>query len=380
MGTDVNIEFVDPSMTGEYHMTMDPSEKDALVNVPGAGLTLYEQLGLANKVDRFNRTDGTRLGTGGMPLPASMDQFTRLEQFVNLQKAPAVKFKDLEAVVNSTIKYNLLPMKVRADYIPVTGSNVLTNITIQFDRKDLQFKAKEGVSTGSVNIYARVTSMSRRPVNTFEDVVSIDVPTEMLQKAAEGKSIYQKVVPLPPGRYRLNVVAKDIVGGNMTNYEMALDVPRLDEDHLSSSSLILADVIEKVPTKSIGTGPFVIGTSKVRPRMDGPSGAPEFKQDEKMGVYLQLYNFEPDEKTSKPDGTVQYEIDKADSNETVVEPVSEDINSIIQAYHEGGAAQVIVEKLVPLQGMQPGKYTLKVKVMDNKRNQSLTESANFTVN
>jgi GWxTD domain-containing protein len=159
IGNDVNIEFVDPSMTGEYHMTMDPSEKDALTNVPGAGLTMYEQLGLACKADRFNRTDGTRLGTGGMPLPANMNQFTRLEQFAKLQAQPAVKYKDLEAAVNSTIKYNLLPMKVRTDFVPVTSSSVLTNITIQFDVKDLQFKQKEGVSQASVNIYARLTTM-----------------------------------------------------------------------------------------------------------------------------------------------------------------------------------------------------------------------------
>ena len=127
IGNDINIEFVDTTMTGEYHMTMDPSEKDALLYVPGAGLTLYEQMGLACKSQRFTRTDGTHLGTGNMPLPASMNEFNRLEQFTNLQKPPAIKFKDLEALVTSTIKYNLLPMKVRADYIPITESSVLTN-------------------------------------------------------------------------------------------------------------------------------------------------------------------------------------------------------------------------------------------------------------
>ena len=35
----VIMEFVDPSGSGEYHLTMDPSEKDALLYVPGAGLS-----------------------------------------------------------------------------------------------------------------------------------------------------------------------------------------------------------------------------------------------------------------------------------------------------------------------------------------------------
>jgi GWxTD domain-containing protein len=369
IGTNVEIEFVDTTMTGEYHMTTDPSEKDALLMVPGAGLTMCEQIGTCSKTDRFNRTDGTHLGTGGQMLPESMNEFSRLERLAKLQAPPPVKFKDLEAAVNSSIKYNLLPMKVRADFIPVTGSTVLSNITIQFDRKDLQFRQKGGVSEASVNIYARITSMSRRPVNWFEDVVTVDVPTDLLQQAVKGSSIYQKTIPLQPGRYRLNVAAKDVVGGNTTSYEMALEVPRLEDDKLGQSSLILADLIEKVPTKSIGTGQFVIGTSKVRPRIDGTFG-----HDEKLGIYLQLYNFEPDEKTKKPEGTVEYEIVKTGSNEKVFE-YSEDLGASLGS----GAAQVVIEKLLPLQSLMPGQYTLKMKVVDKKRNQTLTPSATFTV-
>ena len=259
-------------------------------------------------------------------------------------------------------------MRVRTDFIPVTGASVLTNVTLQFDRKDLNFKQKEGLSQAAVNIYARITNMARRPINYFEDVVTVDIPTELLQQAVNGSSIYQKTIPLAPGRYRLNVVAKDIIGGNMTTYETALDVPRFEDDQLAVSSLILADDIQKVPTKSIGTGQFVIGTTKVRPRV-----SESFRRDEKMGIYFQIYNFEADEKTKKPDGTVQYEIVKAGSTTPVFE-FSEEIGALV-----GGASQVVIEKLLPLQSLEPGQYTLKVKVVDKKRNQTVTPSATFTV-
>jgi GWxTD domain-containing protein len=367
IGSDINIEFVDTSMTGEYRMTMDPSEKDALLMVPGAGLTMLEEMGMASKVDRFTRTDGTRLGTGNQPLPARMNQFERLQQYAMLHKPPPVKFKDLEAAVTSTIKYNLLPMRVAADFIPVTTSSVFSRISIQFDRKDLQFKQSEGISQATINLYARVSTMSRRTINVFEDVIQVEAPTELLDEAVKGASIYQKTVPLPPGRYRLNVVAKDVVGGNMNNYEMVLDVPRLEEDALGASSLILADLIEKVPTKSIGSGQFVIGTSKVRPRL-----GETFRQDEKLGIYLQLYNLSADEK-AKPEGTVEYEISKVGSNEKVFE-YTEDLKSL-----PGSATQVVVEKLLPLKDLEPGKYQLKIKVVDKIRNQTLTPSATFTV-
>ena len=370
IGTDIIIEFVDPTMTGEYRMTMDPSEKDALLMVPNAGLTLMEQMGMSSKADRFSRTDGTRLGQAFGGTPARMNQFERLEQFAKLQKPPAIKFKDLEAQVTSVIKFNILPLKVRVDYFPLTESSVLTNVTVQLENRDLQFQLKEGVQKAVVNLYGRITTMSRRVVQVFEETVTVDAPPEMLEQYSKRSSIYQKSVPLQPGMYRLNVVVKDVVGGNMNNYELALQVPHQDLDKLNSSTLVLADLIEKVPTRSIGTGQFVIGSSKVRPRV-GES----FRRDEKMGIYFKIYNFTPDETTSKPVGTIDYEVVKNGSNEKIFE-FSEEVANVPGA----SVQQVTVEKLLPLANLQPGQYTLKLKVTDKLKNQTLTPSASFTVN
>jgi GWxTD domain-containing protein len=369
VGSNINIEFVDPSMSGEYHIALDPAEKDALLYVPGAGLTMAEQMGMADKTQRFQRTDGTHLGTGNQPLPESMNEFTRLETYANLQKAPAIKFKDLEAAVNSTIRYNTLPMQVRADYIRVTDSTVLTSLTVLFKNSDLNYSTKDKVAKATVNLYGRITSLTRKPVNWFEDTItSGDIPAEMLQQAMGGSQIYSKTIPLAPGTYRLNIVAKDVVANTMNNFEMALNVPHYDEDQLGSSSLILADVLERVPTKSIGAGPFVIRSSKVRPRVGDV-----FKQDETMGIYTEFYNLGMDDKTKKPEGTVEYDVVNA-NNQTVLSQ-TEDITAIPNA----SAFLVTVEKKLPLKSLAPGKYTLKLKVTDKLKNQSLTPSAQFTV-
>lgn len=369
IGTNIEIEFVDTTMTGEYHMSMDPSEKDALLYVPNAGLTMMEQMGMASKTDRFNRTDGTHLGTGGQPLPASMNEFERLEQFAKLQKPPSVKFKDLDAVVSSNIRYNTLPFRVQTDYLKITDSTILTTITIQFERKDLQFSQKDGVAKSTVNIYGRISSIAGRTVNVFEDAVTIDVASDLLGKAVEGSSVYQKAVPLPPGMYRLNIVAKDLVGGNMTTYPVALNVPHYDEEKLSQGSLMLADLIEKVPTRSIGTGQFVIGDTKVRPRLSAT-----FDRTESLGIYTQFYNFGPDEKTKKPNGSITYAIMKSGSDKPVLE-ATEELTQIPGA----SSQQVTVEKVLRLASLDPGQYTLKMTVVDKNRNQTLTPTANFTV-
>ncbi|MEP6714219.1 MAG: GWxTD domain-containing protein [Terriglobia bacterium] len=370
IGSDINIEFVDTTMTGEYRMTMDPSEKDALLYVPGAGLTMSEQMGLSTKTARFQRTDGTHLGAPIGGTPQSMDEFSRLEQFSKLQRAPAVKFKDLEALVSTHITFNVLPMSTRIDYIRVTDSSVMANVTLQFENKDLQFSNKDGVEKSHLEVLGHIYTMTRRPVYTFEKNLEVPIPHELLEKFQHQRSIYQESIPLAPGRYKLVLVAKDVVGGTTTTYEAALDVPHFAEERLAASSLILADEISQLPRKSIGGGMFAIGDAKVRPRIND-----KFGRDEKMGIYMQVYNFAPDEKTQKPNGIIEYEINKAGTTEKVL-AFSEELSAIPNA----SANQVVVEKLLSLKAMAPGNYTLKIKATDRKGNQTLQQQANFTVN
>jgi len=369
IGNNVVLEFVDPSMSGEFHLTMDPSEKDALLYVPGAGLTMMEQMGLSSKNQRFMNTDGTHLGQAFGGQPESMMEFTRLENFSAIFKPPKGQFPDLEAKVDSKISYNILPCKVRADFFPVTDASVLTYVTVQFDNKDLQFTSKEGVQRATVNIFGRVSTLTRRIVQTFEDTVTVNAAPQMLQAFQAQRSIYQKAVPLAPGTYKLNVVSKDVTAGNMNNYETALTVPRLDPDKATASSMMLADIIEKVPMKSIGTGQFIIGDSKVRPRMDDV-----FKHDERMGIYLKVYNLGADQATHKPSGTVTYELVRSGSDARIFN-YTEDLDQIPDA----SAAQVTIEKFLPLKTLLPGQYTLRLKIVDKNRNQTLTPTAKFTV-
>nr|MCU0229289.1 GWxTD domain-containing protein [Bryobacterales bacterium] len=244
-----------------------------------------------------------------------------------------------------------------------------TNVSIQFLNSDLQFKAGDGIQKAVVNIYGRITSMSRRPINIFEDVVTVEAPADMLEAYTKRSSIYQKSIPLPPGRYRLNVVAKDITAGTVNNYEVALDVPLFEDEILSSSSIILADIIEKVPSRSVGAGQFVIGTSKVRPRI-----TESFRRDEKMGIYVQLYNFTQDTESKKFEGTITYEVRKVGSSDAVF-TYEEKATTVENAT----ASQVIIEKMLPLTNLEPGTYELRMKVKDHVTEDELTPTATFKV-
>src|SRR6202521_5710536 len=294
----VIMEFVDPTSTGEYHLTMGPSEKDALLHVPGAGLSQLEQMGMASKTDRFTRSDGTFLPKTLGGEPASMNEFTRLEMYAKAFKPPEVKFKDLEALVTSRLVRDQVHFTWRSDFLKVTNDTVLVPVTVQIPNNQLSFREKDGVHSATMNIFGRVSTLSGRVVQTFEDSVSRDFPDSLFQQSLKLQSIYQKAVPLRPGLYRLDLVIKDVRSGNVGVVNSRLAVPRYEDEKLEASSLILADQIEHVPAKQIGSGQFVLGSSKVRPRLEA-----DFTTADKLGIYMQVYNLKPDDQTHKSSAT-----------------------------------------------------------------------------
>jgi GWxTD domain-containing protein len=374
VGQEIIIEFVDTCMCGDYHMTMDRSEKDALLYTPNAGLTMYEQMGMASKADRFTGGGVERLGTGPFTSSQQGKQFDRLEQFYKLQKPPAVKFKDLEEVVSHKISVNLMPFDVRTDFVRVTGDTVLVPITIQVKNRDITFVNKEGVQRGTVNIFGRVTTLTGKIVQTFEDTVQVDVPAELLPKVTENSSVYWKALPLRPNLYRIDIAVKDVNGDRSGLWSSRLQVPTYEDDRLSASSLIVADSLSPVSTKEIGTGQFVIGNTKVRPRVAGANGKPVmFKRNQKVYFWMQVYNLGVDDKTHKPSATVEYNVINAATNKAVIHTVE----STDKMGNIGD--QMTLEKPLSASSLDPGIYRIQIKVNDNISKQTLDPSATFAV-
>jgi GWxTD domain-containing protein len=373
VGQEVMIEFVDPCMCGEYHMTLDKGEKDALANVPGAGLTMYEQMGLASKADRA--TSGlSRIGQGPFTGDVASKQFDALEQFAKLNRPPAVKFKDLEEVVSHKISVNLLPFDVRADFVKVTSDTVLVPITVQVKNKDVTWQSKDGVQRMAINVFGRVTTLTGRIVQTFEDTVTDGLPDELLPKVMDNMHVYWKALPLRPGRYRVDIVLKDVNGDRVGSWSRGIVVPEFSDDKLAASSLIVADQLEKVPSKSVGAGNFVIGDTKVRPRVEPANGQPAmFKRDQKVNFWMQVYNLGLDQQTHKPSAKFSYEIVNIADNKPVVRTEE----TTMQMGNIG--EQVTLEKSLPLTNVPPGIYRVTIKVDDNISKQTITPSARFAV-
>jgi GWxTD domain-containing protein len=373
IGQEVTLEFVDVCGCGDYHLTTDPNEKDALLTVPGAGLTLYEQQGLSNKANRVN--NGFTPNPGPNSNNQTTDEFEKLELLAKINTPPKVKFKDLEEVVSHRINVNLMPFEIRTDFVKVTSDTVLVPVTLQVKNKDITFVNKDGIQRGTVNIFGRVTGITGRVAQTFEDTVQVDVPTELLEKTMERSSLYWKAIPLRAGRYRFDVVVKDVNGDRVGTWSRGVQVPEFSEDKLASSSMILTDRLDKVASKSVGAGSFVIGETKLAyPHLDAADGKPaSFKRDQRMNLWMQVYNLQADEKTKKSSAKIEYEIVNVASNKAVLQS-SESTESMGNV-----GDQITLEKSLALNDFSPGVYKLTVKVDDNISKQQIAPSVRFAV-
>jgi GWxTD domain-containing protein len=377
IGDNIDIEFVDSCMCGDYHATIDRSEKDALKHVPGAGATMSEQMGQSTKADRFSSGGLEQLGKGPGTEGNQSKQFDRLDRYAKLMAPPPIKFKDLEAFM-ATGKILTGPpflFDVRTDYVRVTNETILVPLTLQIRNRDITFNTKEGVSIGRVNILGRVSNLNHKVIQTFEDTVEVPVPSELLARKQNDMSVYWKALPLRPGLYKVDIVIKDVNNpDHIGTWRRSVNVPKYDDDHLASSSLILADQMERVPSRDIGAGNFVIGDTKIRPRVPSAIAAPvTFHRGQSLNFWMQVYNLGIDEKTKQNGATVDYEITDLATNKAIV--TRQELTNKLSP----NADQFTIEKSMPLASLQPGKYQVSIKVNDGVSKQQISETAPFIV-
>lgn len=377
IGSDIEIEFVDPTGSGEYRIAQSPWEKDALLYVPNAGLTLAESLGLSQKADR-SAYIGPFAGEAPNKLfqPRAKDMpFERLTLLAELQKPPQIKFPDLQVKAGlPEIAGDILPFSVRTDFRRLSEESVVTSFTMQFDHVDLAFKNVGGIYNGAVNIYARITGLSGRRHGMFEDTVQTGRYTEQQVGVAQTqRSIYQKNVVLPPGRYKIDVVGRDVVSGKTGVLYHSFEVPRYQGKQLATSTLILAASIEPLDNRAIPTSEmFIMGRYKVKPFVSGI-----YRPGQNLAVFLQVYDAEMDQATLEPALKIEYIVSRGNQQLLYVLEDGKTQNGIVDLKGQ----QLVLARGIPIQDSlaQPGTYTLTVRVTDLVSQRVVTPQTQFTV-
>lgn len=376
IGENIDLEFVDTCQCGDYHFTIDRSEKDALLRVPGVGLTQSEEMGQSKKADRF-KGGMEALGNGPMSSQNQSKEFDRIDLAAKIFAPPPIKFADLDSFISEhkILSGPVFPFDVRTDYVKVTDSTVLVPITIQLRNRDITFVTKDGVSKGFVNILVKVTTLTHKTVQSQEDTVQVEQPAELLEKTLDRKSVYWKALPLLPGLYRLDIAIKDVNNpDHLGYYGKGFEVPTFHDEKLATSTLILGDEMNVVSSREIGAGSCVIGNTHICPRVSPNPATPiNFKRSQELNFWMQVYNLGIDEATKSNAATVTYQIIDTATNAVIFE--KEMASKDLGAHSD----QLTVEKSLPMAGLQPGKYKVTIKINDTISKQEIAQSAPFVV-
>ena len=360
VGSGIEIEFVDPTGSGEYRIARSPDEKDALLNIPGAGLTWRESLGLESKADRV---------MFGTPAYRAQDSpFERLQRLADLSRPPVIKNTELAGILNTgsaLIEDSPLDFDLRVDFFRQADDRVMTAFTIQTDNKDLQFTEIGGLLRAQMNIFGRIMAVNGRRVGIFEDSVTTDSTVDELINAKERKSAYGKVVPLPPGVYKVDVIVRDVKTGATAIKHQGFTVPKYDPKQLSTSTLLLASKLQSLGDQ-IPVGMFTIGQFKVIPNISGV-----FRRGEPLGIYMQVYNAGIDQTTLRPAVDAEYVILK-DGKE--LGKLLEDWRGMSDA-----GQRLTLARLIDSAKLAPGNYEIAINIKDHVSGQAIKQSAKFQI-
>ena len=356
--SDVEIEFVDPTGSGEYRIARNPFEKIATLNVPG-GAPTFDGVSQADVV----------AAAGGFGNPFSSrakDSAFEWMQISNLAgEAPSLNYDRLiDRTGKPVIEDNFLASAVQISYFKQSDERAIVAFTVQTDNKDLVFRDIGGIQTARLNISGRITSVAGRRVGFFEDAVTTTATTTELIETKERKSAYQKAVPLPPGRYRVDLLVRDVESGAASLQHVGFEVPKFGVN-LTSSSLILASVLEQV-ADAPASRQFVIGDKKVIPNLTA-----EYHRGASIGIYMQIYNAGIDQTTLRPSVDVEYALVKD----------GQEVGKLVEDWRGTNSTgeRLTLARLIDSRGLNPGDYSIEVRARDRVSGQALVQNAKFKI-
>ena len=368
VGDDIEIEFVDDTLTGEYRITTNPWDKDALLHMPGGGLTDAEMMGQASRVDRIRPLTNPMPWNNPLLIGhgrAKDQPFEKLTTLTNLQRPPSIDFADFRRPeVLTNIRYELLPFEVEVNHFPVDENNYLVPVTLMIPDKYLDYTAEGDVYRSVIDVYGQVSAVNGRILNVFEETIGSTKDTRGSTENADQKSIYQKSMQLAPGRYKLDIIIHDANSEKVGTKSVGIILPNVSKETLTISSVVLADRIDL--DAAVGqASPF--GPAKVFPNVSRV-----FQQDQALLIFFQLSNFEID--ASSQSG---YLVSMADIVRDSQKVVSQQLK--IDNMNAENRERLHLVHRFDLASLKSGEYEVILEVQDQISDQRLQRRIPFQI-
>jgi GWxTD domain-containing protein len=340
IGQDVTLDFVDACRCGDYRITLEPVLQKSIFQSPW-GLT---------------EASTVREESGSSRVPIGLVQY------------PPIKFSDLAAALHSRVILNPFPFEVRSDFAKATDLTSLVPITISVPRRDIKFVETQGSSHATLNIFGRLSTLTGRVTDEFEETVEVD-PNVDSALPSESKAFYIVTIPLHSGRYRLEIAVKDVNADRKGIWCRSLLVPAYSQANRSTSSLVLAERVDRVSREVDVNGFFRIGSSYVRPYTGSIPGEVRIHHGAPVTAWTQVYGFAIGATNDKRSVTIDYDIIDLATKAAVFHDRSQVDSSDVMT----------LEKSLPVTSLNPASYRLDIRIQDEVSKATLIQSAAFVI-
>ncbi len=280
----------------------------------------------------------------------------------NQDKAIAAKLRE---TLVSPYPDNKLPLSISVNYQDVEGKGPLLSASIQVPGEFIVF-GPEGDKTQALLDVAGAffNDRGQSSVTFFERIVST-APSAEAPKTYRPEITYTYPASLAPGLYQARIAVRDFKSGRAGSARAWIEIPDLANHQLALSSLLLGERTQRgitnVSNKNDEAGPIALSASH------------HFRRESNLRFLVFLYNAMLSPSDSKPDTAVQIQVIRDD------QPVMTTALKKIGTEGIADLSRLPYAAEIPLDGLIPGRYVLKVTVIDRVSKHSVSQQTHFDV-
>ena len=371
IGSNIIIEFVDQTFTGDFKLAYHPDEKDLMDDKGFGGMKWAEVQGWTDRSDRWLRHGYPMLDSSGTGDWLQVQKyFDRLRVTTATMGQTKGKYDDLKKFVRTRVSYEPLPFRLRNDQLELNGEEVLVLLTLEVPKKELNFKpGGAAVATATLDLYGLVTNMTNQHVAEIDQEIAVHVPANEPARGLTDVSLHQVIIGLGRGqRYKLELFLQDMESGKVGSKTLAINPFRPRDEGLGASTLLLSDHVRQLGYVPEQYEMFVMGDLVVR-----PSVSRNFDGEYPLWAYLEIYGLELDAASSEPSIKADYFILK---DGQIVFEIHDSLGKSV--YFSSNRRTMLLQQF-PLARLKPGKYTLRAQIADRIGGNNTSRKEEFTI-
>ena len=263
---------------------------------------------------------------------------------------------ELRAALGALYPNRDLPVSLSAGYLNTLDKAPLLRITMQIDTERLSFDGPEGKQQAAVDVLG-VALDDRGSFSSFSQ--KLKIPREAVTMKAQRFVTWSQSLPLPPGLYQLRVAVRDRQSGHTGGVIEWIEIPRLEADHVSMSSLFLTE-------RPVQPGPLEQSRAAVDHRFARSSV-----------LQFQTYVYNPSKPAGVPDGLpdvwVEAQVFRGSQQIITIAPGRIPPDGSKDSWRLSYSSEFALSQL------PPGSYTLQVTATDKGRGASAYQRITFAV-